>query len=75
LVGADFKIIKKKFTFHHEFFDFFSVIFGFVSLKIFGDNNHINFINKIGHSLDVFLAKIPFLYVLFARVIIYGQKK
>lgn len=75
LVGADFKIIKKKFTFKHVFFDFMSVFFGFVSLKIFGDKKYGNFINRIGHGLDVFLSKIPFLYVLFARVIIYGQKK
>lgn len=75
LVGADFKIIRKKFTFKHEFFDFVSVIFGFISLKIFGDKNYGNIINRIGYSIDVFLSKIPFLYVLFARVVIYGQKK
>lgn len=75
LVGVDFKIIRKKFTFRHVFFDFMSVFFGFVSLKIFGDKNYGNFINRIGYSLDVFLSKVPFLYVLFARVIIYGQKK
>ena len=75
LVGKDFKIIRKKFTFRHEFFDFMSVFFGFVSLKIFGDKKYGNFINRVGYGLDVFLSKIPFLYVLFARVIIYGQKK
>ncbi|MFD2567721.1 class I SAM-dependent methyltransferase [Pseudotenacibaculum haliotis] len=75
LVGADFKIIRKKFTFKHEFFDFVSVVFGFLSLKIFGDKNYGNFLNRIGYSIDVVLSKIPFLYVLFARVIIYGQKK
>jgi ubiquinone/menaquinone biosynthesis C-methylase UbiE len=75
LVNKDFKIIRQKFTFRHEFFDFVSVIFGFISLKIFGDKKYDNFINRIGHGIDVFLSKIPFLYVLFARVIIYGQKK
>jgi ubiquinone/menaquinone biosynthesis C-methylase UbiE len=75
LVGADFKIIRKKFTFKHEFFDFMSVVFGFISLKIFGDRKYGNIINRFGHGLDVMLSKIPFLYVLFARVIIYGQKK
>jgi SAM-dependent methyltransferase len=75
LVGADFKIIRKKFTFKHVFFDFVSVIFGFISLKIFGDKNYGNIVNRIGYSIDVFLSKVPFLYVLFARVVIYGQKK
>ena len=75
LVGADFKIIRKKFTFRHEFFDFASVITGFISLKIFGDKKYGNFINRLGHEFDVALSKVPFFYVLFARVIIYGQKK
>lgn len=75
LVGSDFKIIRKKFTFKHVFFDFVSVVFGFMSLKIFGDKNYGNFLNRVGYSIDVALSKIPFLYVLFARVIIYGQKK
>ena len=75
LVSKDFKIIKEKFTFDHYFFDFFSVAFGFISLKIFGDKNYDNWINKLGYNLDVFFSKIPFLYVLFARVIIFGSKK
>ncbi len=75
LVSKDFKIIRGKFTFQHEFFDFMSVFFGFLSLKIFGDKNYGNFINKIGYSLDIMLSKIPFFYVFFARVIIYGKKK
>lgn len=75
LVRADFKIIKKKFTFEHYFMDFFSVIFGFISLKLFGDKNYDNWLNKFGYNLDVFFSKVPFLYVFFARVIIYGHKK
>jgi ubiquinone/menaquinone biosynthesis C-methylase UbiE len=75
LVTSDFKLIKKKFTFDHHFFDFFSVAFGFISLKIYGDKNYDNWINKIGYRLDVFFSKIPFLYVLFARVILFGNKK
>ena len=75
LVNKDFKIIKEKFTFEHVFLDFFSVITGYLSLKIFGDKNYDNWINKIGYRLDVFFSKIPFLHVLFARVIIYGTKK
>lgn len=75
LVSKDFKLIRSKFTFDHHFFDFFSVAFGFVSLKIFGDKNYDNWINKLGYSLDVFFSKIPFLHSLFARVIIYGAKK
>jgi ubiquinone/menaquinone biosynthesis C-methylase UbiE len=75
LVSKDFKLIKEKFTFQHYFFDFFSVAFGVMSLKIYGDKNYDNWINKFGYNLDVFFSKIPFLYVLFARVIIYGNKK
>lgn len=75
LVASDFKIIKKRFTFNHYFFDFFSVITGFISLKIFGDKKYNNWINKTGYNLDVFFSKIPFMYPLFARVIIYGAKK
>lgn len=75
LVSSDFKIIRDKFTFDHYFFDFFSVAFGFISLKIFGDKNYDNWINKLGSNLDVFFSKIPFLHSLFARVIIYGSKK
>lgn len=75
LVGADFKILRKKFTFEHYFFDFLSVIFGFLSLKIFGDKKHTNSFNKFGSWLDKVVSKIPFMYVFFARVIIYGQKK
>ncbi|WP_288956143.1 class I SAM-dependent methyltransferase [uncultured Polaribacter sp.] len=75
LVSKDFKIIRNKFTFNHYFFDFFSVAFGFISLKIFGDKNYDNWINKLGYNLDVFFSKIPFFYVLFARVIIYGSNK
>lgn len=75
LVASDFRIIKKKFTFNHYFFDFFSVITGFISLKIFGDKKHSNWINKMGYNLDVLFSKIPFMYPLFARVIIYGAKK
>ncbi|AUC84374.1 hypothetical protein CW731_03260 [Polaribacter sp. ALD11] len=75
LVSSDFKIIRDKFTFDHYFFDFFSVIFGFISLKIFGDKNYDNWINKFGYNLDVFFSKISFFHPLFARVIIYGSKK
>lgn len=75
LVNSDFKIIRKKFTFQHEFFDFVSVIFGFISLKVLGDKKYNNLFNRLGHGIDVFLSKIPFFYVLFARVIIYGRKK
>lgn len=75
LVAKDFKIIRKKFTFDHYFFDFFTVAFGFISLKIFGDKNYDNWINKLGYNLDFFFSKIPFLHVLFARVIIYGSNK
>ena len=60
LVNKDFKIIKEKFTFEHVFLDFFSVITGYISLKIFGDKNYDNWINKIGYRLDVFFSKIPF---------------
>lgn len=75
LVKKDFVLIRQKFTFDHYFFDFFSVVFGFISLKIFGDKNYDNWINKFGYNLDVFFSKIPFLHSLFARVIIYGSKK
>ncbi|MFD2823569.1 class I SAM-dependent methyltransferase [Lacinutrix iliipiscaria] len=75
LVLNDFKIIKEKFTFEHYFFDFFSVFTGFISLKIYGDKNYKNWINKTGYYLDVLFSKIPFMHVLFARVIIYGKKK
>lgn len=75
LVGSDFKILKEKFTFEHYFFDFFSVALGFIALKIYGDKNYDNWINKFGYKLDVLCSKIPFLYVLFARVIIHGHKK
>lgn len=75
LVSSDFKIIKNKFTFNHYFFDFFSVAFGFLALKIYGDKNYDCWINKLGAKFDIFFSKIPFLYPLFARVIIYGNKK
>jgi ubiquinone/menaquinone biosynthesis C-methylase UbiE len=74
LVKKDFDLIRKKFTFNHYFFDFFSVIFGFIALKIYGDKNYNNFINKFGFELDNLISKLPFLYFLFARVIIYGKK-
>ena len=51
------------------------MITGFISLKIFGDKKYNNWINKTGYNLDVFFSKIPFMYPLFARVIIYGAKK
>ena len=70
LVSSDFKIIREKFTFDHYFFDFFTVIFGFISLKIFGDRKYDNWINKLGFNLDVFFSKITILNSLFARVII-----
>ncbi|WP_417888173.1 methyltransferase domain-containing protein [Zunongwangia sp.] len=75
LVSKDFEIIKEKFTFNHYFFDFFTVIFGFISLKIFGDKKYDNWLNKFGYNLDVASSKISFLHPLFARVIIYGTKK
>lgn len=75
LVGSDFKLLRKNFTFQHQFFDFKSVVFGFISLKIFGDKNYGNFLNKLGYSLGIFLSKIPLMYVFFARVIVFGQKK
>ena len=59
----------------HYFFDFFSVIFGFISLKIFGNKNYDDWLNKRGFNLDVATSKIPFLHFLFARVIIYGKKR
>ena len=74
LVKKDFKLLREKFSFNHYFFDFFSVIFGFISLKLFGDKNYDNFINKFGFELDNLTTKLPFLYFLFARVIIYGKK-
>ena len=55
--------------------DFFTVLFGFISLKIFGDKKYDNWINKLGFNLDVFFSKITMLHSLFARVIIYGSKK
>lgn len=75
LVSKDFKLIRSKFSFDHFFFDFFTVAFGFISLKIFGDRNYDNWINKLAFKLDVLFSKIPFLHPLFARVIIYGSKK
>lgn len=75
LVGKDFKLIRKNFTFDHYFFDFFTVITGFISLKLFGDKNYDNWINRLGFNLDRFFSKIPFLHFLFARAIIYGKKK
>ena len=75
LVKKDFKLIREKFTFDHHFFDFFTVFFGFISLKIYGDKKYNNWINKFGYKLDVIFSKVPFLYVLFARVILYGSKK
>jgi SAM-dependent methyltransferase len=75
LVSKDFKLIRNKFTFDHYFFDFFTVSFGFLALKIYGDKNYDNWINKLGYHLDVFFSKIPFLHFLFARVIIYGKKR
>ena len=75
LVNKDFKFIRNNFTFDHYFFDFFTVITGFISLKIFGDKKYANPINKLGYYLDVFFSKIPFLHFLFARAIIYGKKK
>ena len=75
LVSADFKLIKEKFTFDHYFLDFFSVITGYIALKVYGDRNYDNWLNKFGYKLDVFFSKIPLLHVLFARVVIYGKKK
>lgn len=75
LVSKDFRFIRKKFTFDHYFFDFFTVAFGFISLKIYGDKNYDNWLNKIGYNLDFALSSIPFFHPLFARVIVYGTKK
>lgn len=75
LVSSDFKLIREKFTFEHYFLDFFSVITGFLALKIYGDRNYNNWLNRLGYNLDVFFSKIPFLHSLFARVVIYGKKK
>ncbi|RRO16466.1 class I SAM-dependent methyltransferase [Flavobacteriaceae bacterium 14752] len=75
LVSSDFKILKKYFTFNHFFMDFFSVIFGFISLKIYGDRNYDNWLNRIGSKLDLITSKVNFLHPLFARVVIYGYKK
>lgn len=75
LVRKDFKLIRSKFTFDHYFFDFFTVGFGFLALKIYGDKNYDNWINRLGYNLDVFFSKIPLLHFLFARVIIYGKKR
>ena len=75
LVSKDFKFIRSKFTFDHYFFDFFSVFTGFAALKIYGDKNYDNWLNRLGHKLDVGISKIDFLHPLFARTIIYGEKK
>lgn len=75
LVSKDFKIIRKKFSFDHYFMDFFSVITGYISLKLLGDRYHGNLFNRLGYFLDVVFSKIPFMHVLFARVIIFGKKK
>ncbi len=58
LISSDFKLIRKKFTFDHYFFDFFSVIFGYLSLKIYGDKNYTNWINKFASGLDIIVSKI-----------------
>lgn len=75
LVSSDFKILKSHFTFNHFFMDFFSVIFGFISLKVYGDRNYDNWLNRIGSKLDLITSKINSLHPLFARVIVYGYKK
>ena len=75
LVYRDFKIINKRFTFKHDFFDLFTVFTGYVSNKLYGDKNYDNWINKLGYFLDVFFSKIPLFNYWFARVLIYGQKK
>lgn len=74
LVYKDLKLIKEKFDVDLYLLDFFSVFFGFISLKIYGDKNYDNWINKMGYKLDCFISKIPIFYFLFARVIIYGKK-
>lgn len=75
LVQSDFKLLRKKFTFEHEFLDFFTVVFGFISSKIFGDKYYGNFLNRTAYFLDVLFSKLPFTYPFFARVIIFGKKK
>jgi len=75
LVYKDFKIINKRFSFRHHFFDFFTVITGVISNKLFGDKKHDNWINKFGYNLDVLFSKVPVINYWFARVLIYGNKK
>lgn len=75
LVSSDLKILKQYFSFDHFFMDFFSVAFGFISLKIYGDKKYDNWLNKFGSKLDFAISKINFFHPLFARVIIYGYKK
>ncbi|MBT8302851.1 MAG: class I SAM-dependent methyltransferase [Bacteroidia bacterium] len=75
LISKDIAILKSSFTFDHYFFDFFSVATGFIALKVFGDKNYGNWLNRLGYGLDSFFSKIPVCHPLFARVIIYGEKK
>ena len=75
LVSSDMRILRDNFTFEHYFTDFASVIFGFIALKVFGDKNYDNWINKLGYKIDVFISKLPFSHFLFARMIIFGRKK
>lgn len=75
LVFKDFSKIKKYFKHKLYPLDFISVLTGSISLLIFGDKKHSNLLNKIGFTIDNMLSKLPFLYFLFARVIIHCNKK
>ena len=75
LVNKDMMIINKKFKLKPYYFDFFTVIFGFISLRIFGDKYYDNWLNKFGFRLDKLLAKFSIFDFLFARVILYGIKE
>lgn len=75
LVVKDFSRIGNFFKYKLYGFDFFSVITGFLSYKIYGDKKYDNFINKIGYNLDNIFSVLPFTYLFFARVLIYGEKR
>ncbi len=75
LVSKELKVIENKFSCNNYYSDFFSVFTGFIALKIYGDKNHANWLNKLGYNLDILFSKIPLFHVFFARVIIYGSKK
>ena len=75
LIYKDIRLINSKFILNEHYLDFFSVLCGFISLKLFGDKNYDNWINKFGFKLDVLISKISLFNFLFARVILVGTKK